>query len=787
MEKINTEINDESITIPESVPVLPLSEVVLFPSLVLPIAVEKEHHIKLIEDALNRDKMIGVFLSEVEEDPEIEEIKKVGTLASIIRMIKVPDGSIRVLVQGLKRIKIKEFLQEEPYFMASIEEVNVISVAEDEIEPLKNKLLNIFKQMVEYSPYLPEEIETVALNIENNENLVDFIAGNVRFSADQSQMLLEIRDVEERYNKLIDLLSDELDRMRVKGEISGKVKKEISETQRKAILREQLKAIKEELGEEDTVSIHVKEYEKKIEESNMSEEAEEAAREELKRLEIVPPQAAEYNVIRNYLDWLCELPWDKRTEDNDDINQAVEILDEDHHDLEDVKERIIEFLSVRKLKKDAKGPILCFVGPPGVGKTSLGQSIARALNRKFIRTSLGGIRDEAEIRGHRRTYVGALPGRIIQSLKRVGTRNPVFMLDEIDKVGKDFRGDPASALLEVLDPEQNNEFRDNFLDVSFDLSSIMFITTANVTETIPPALQDRMEVIRIPGYTVEDKFKIASGFLVPRRVEEAGLQDGNITFTDRALKMIIQNYTREAGVRNLEREIGKVCRKVATEIAKGKEDGKFRITVEKLEDYLGPRKFRTEEKEETPSVGVATGLAWTADGGKIHFVEATTMKGKGKLILTGQLGDVLQESAKAALSYIRSNADMFGIEADYFKNRDIHIHIPEGAIPKDGPSAGITLTVALISLFVEKPVSPDYAMTGEITLRGKVLPIGGVKEKVLAAKRAGIKNVILPSDNEKDLSEIQENQKKGIKFLFVDRIEEASEKVIENLKLKEKE
>ncbi|MEO0293099.1 MAG: endopeptidase La [candidate division WOR-3 bacterium] len=771
--------------VPTVLPILPLRKVVLFPTMVLPIAVEKEHYIKLIEDALNKDKLIGVFLSKVLENPTPNDIEEYGTMASIIRMIKVPDGSIRVLAQGLRRIKIKDIVQEKPYISARVEKVEEKPVNEEEIEPIKNRLLNIFKEFVEYSPYLPEEIVTVALNIEDTSNLVDFISGNLKIDISARQDLLETLDVKERCEKLIKILSETLARAKIQGEISGRVQKELTESQRKAILREQLKEIKKELGEEDPLAVQIKEYKERIKKAKMTKEAEETALSELNRLEMVPPHSPEYNVIRNYLDWLCDLPWQKKTKDNTDIKKAEKILDEDHHNLQDVKERIIEFLSVRKLKKDTKGPIICLVGPPGVGKTSIGQSIARAMGRKFTRLSLGGVHDEAEIRGHRRTYIGALPGRIIQHLKRLKTKNPIFMLDEIDKIGKDFRGDPASALLEVLDPEQNTNFRDNFLEVAFDLSSVMFITTANITDTIPPPLLDRMEIIRMPGYTAFDKFKIATKYLIPRMIKENGLKKKQIEFTEEAIKKIINNYTREAGVRNLEREIGKVCRKVARKVAKG-EGTFFKITEDSLEEYLGPIKFRGEEKEKEPSIGVATGLAWTPAGGTIHFVEATIMDGKGELILTGQLGDVLKESARAALSYIKSNASLFNIDYNKFVNKDIHIHIPEGAIPKDGPSAGITLTVALISLFTEKPVSPDYGMTGEITLRGRVLPIGGVKEKVLAAKMAGIKNIILPKDNEKDLVEIPEEYKEGLSFHFVERIEEAVELAIIGLKIEKK-
>jgi ATP-dependent Lon protease len=777
-------LEDTEYQVPPTLPILPLKKIVLFPAMVLPIAVEKEHHIKLIEDALNKDKLMGVFLSKVPEDPSPSEIEKYGTMGAIIRMIKVPDGSIRVLAQGLNRIRIQKIIQEEPYISAIVEKVEDKPVGEEEIEPVKNKLLNIFKEFVNYSPYLPDEITTVALNIDNTSNLADFISGNLKIDLRARQELLKTRDVKERYEKLIELLSGDLARAKVQGEITGKVQKELTEVQRKAILREQLKEIKKELGEEDAVAIQIKEYKERIKEAKMSEEAEETAKGELERLEMIPPHSPEYNVIRNYLDWLCDLPWQKKTTDNMDIREAEKILNEDHHNLQDVKERIIEFLSVRKLKKDAKGPIICLVGPPGVGKTSIGQSIARALGRKFTRLSLGGVHDEAEIRGHRRTYIGALPGRIIQHLKRLKTKNPIFMLDEVDKIGKDFRGDPASALLEVLDPEQNNTFRDNFLEVAFDLSSIMFITTANITDTIPAPLLDRMEVIRMPGYTAPDKFKIATKYLVPRRIKENGLNKKQIKFTDAAIKKIINNYTREAGVRNLEREIGKVCRKIARKIAK--EEGKtFKIDEKTLEDYLGPIRFRGEAKENKPSVGVATGLAWTAAGGTIMFVEATIMEGKGDITLTGQLGDVMKESARAAFSYIKANASKLSIDANKFKNKDIHIHIPEGAIPKDGPSAGITLSVALISTITEKSVSPDFGMTGEITLRGKILPIGGVKEKVLAAKMAGLKKVILPKDNEKDLVDIPDEYKKGLDFHFINRIEEAIKLAIPSLKLKE--
>ncbi len=781
----NAHIEELEHEVPETLPILPLRKIVLFPAMVLPIAVEKEHHIRLIEDALNKDKLMGVFLSKVPENPTASDIEEYGTMGSIIRMIKVPDGSIRVLAQGLKRIKIQSIIQEEPYISAKIEKVEDAPVSEEEIEPVKNKLLNIFKEFVDYSPYLPDEITTVALNIDNASNLADFISGNLKIDLRARQELLQIRDVKQRYEKLINLLSDDLARARVQGEITGKVQKELTDIQRKAILREQLKEIKKELGEEDAIAIQIKEYKERIKKAKMSKEAAETATSELERLEMIPAHSPEFNVIRNYLDWLCDLPWNKKSKDNMDIKKAERILNEDHHDLQDVKERIIEFLSVRKLKKDAKGPIICLVGPPGVGKTSIGQSIARALGRNFTRLSLGGVHDEAEIRGHRRTYIGALPGRIIQHLKRMKTKNPIFMLDEVDKIGKDFRGDPASALLEVLDPEQNSTFRDNFLEVAFDLSSIMFITTANITDTIPPPLLDRMEIIRMPGYTAPDKFKIANQYLVPRRIKENGLNKKQIQFTDGAINKIINNYTREAGVRNLEREIGKVCRKIAKKVAKN-EGKKFKIDEKALEDYLGPIRFREKQKEDVASIGVATGLAWTPAGGIIHFVEATLMPGKETLTLTGQLGEVLQESAKAALSYIKSNASTFNIKPDKFTNKDIHIHIPEGAIPKDGPSAGITLSVALISILSEKPVSPDYAMTGEITLRGKVLPIGGVKEKVLAAKMAGINNIILPQDNQKDLTDIHEEYKKGLKFHFVSKIIDAIKLTIPSLKIQEK-
>ena len=766
-------LEKEEINIPSRIPVLPLRDAVAFPHILNPMAITLPRNIKLVDDALNSDKIIGLVLQKGEEEfPSPENLYRVGTAGVIFRMFRLPDGSLRILVKGLERFRIKEFVSNDPYYVAEIEILKEFVKKDLELEALAKDIVKVYQELVNLSPYLPEELSAVVMNIEDPARLADFIATNTKMETEQRQEILETLDVKERLKKILAILTKELDVLKLGEELRNKIKNEMEKAQREYLLREQLKAIKKELGEEDEREAEFKELSERIEKAGMPDEVKKVALKELDRMKMMPPQAAEYTVIRTYLDWLIELPWSKETEDNLDIKRAKRILDADHYDLEDVKERILEFLAVRKLKKDSKGPILCFVGPPGVGKTSLGRSIARALGRKFIRISLGGVKDEAEIRGHRRTYVGALPGRIIQSIRRAGSKNPVFMLDEVDKIGMDFRGDPASALLEVLDPEQNNTFMDHYLDVPFDLSRVMFITTANVTHTIPPALLDRMEVISIPGYTVDDKLKIAIKYLLPRQIKENGLSRKDLEITDDAIVHIITRYTREAGVRNLEREIGKIARKVAKRITMG-DKGPFCVDVDDIEKYLGPIRYPKEKRLEKPRIGVATGLAWTPFGGDILFVEATKMKGKRNLILTGQLGDVMQESAQAGLSYIRSNAKKFGIDPNFFDKYDIHIHIPEGAIPKDGPSAGITMCVAMVSVLSEKPVRTDIAMTGEITLRGEVLPVGGIKEKVLAAKMAGIGHVILPEENRKDVKMIPARQRKGMKFHYVENVDQA--------------
>ncbi len=766
-------LEQEKIEIPEKLPILTLRDAVAFPSIFIPIAIKLPQNIKLVDDALNKDKLIGLFLQKgMDEFPDEDSIYRFGIVAKITRMFRLPDGSLRIIVLGFERIKITKIVQSEPYYIASVKPVDEIVEKDMEMDALVMDTTKLYQELSKLSPYLPEELSAVVMNIDDPSKLADFIAAYMKIETEQKQDLLETVNVKERLKKLISILTKELDILKLGEEIRSKIKNEMDKAQKEFFLREQLKAIKKELGEGDEREIEIKELEKKIKKSKMPAEVEKVAMEELGRLRVVPPQAAEYTVIRTYLDWLIDIPWAKETKDNLDIQRAKRILNEDHYDLEDVKDRLLEFLAVRKLKKSVKGPIICFVGPPGVGKTSLGHSIARALGRKFIRISLGGIRDEAEIRGHRRTYVGALPGRIIQSIKRAGTKNPVFMLDEIDKVGADFRGDPSSALLEVLDPEQNDSFMDHYLDVPFDLSHVMFITTANVVDTIPPALKDRMEIIRISGYTVEEKYQIAKKYLIPKQLSENGLKKKDVSITKDAVYTIIIQYTREAGVRNLEREIGKVFRKIAKKLTLG-ETSPFKIETKELSEYLGPPYFEKGKKMKKSEVGVATGLAWTPVGGEVLFVESTKMKGKRNLILTGQMGDVMKESAEAGLSYIRANARSFGIDPDFYDKYDLHIHIPEGAIPKDGPSAGITMMTSLISLLSNKPVSSDVAMTGEITLRGEILPVGGIKEKVLAAKMAGIKNIILPRENRKDLVKIPDRQKKGLKFYFVERVDDA--------------
>ena len=765
---------EEKISVPNEIAILPLRGTVLFPDLILPIMVGRKRSVRLIDEAMDSDRIIGVLTqkrSEV-EDPKESDLYTVGVAALILRMIRELDGSQRVIVQGVSRIKIKEYIQKDPYYKAKIDNIDEAVLQGVEIEALMMNLKNLFQRAVELAPYLTAELGTMVNNIKSPNILADLIASNLNISTAEKQGILETYDVQERLTKVHLYLNKEVQVLELGNKIQSQVKEDIDRTQREYYLREQLKAIKKELGELDDHSAEIKELKERIKKAKMPPDALSAAEKELDRLAKIPPASAEYTVARTYLDWLVELPWSETTGDNLDIHNAQKTLDEDHYDLEKVKKRILEYLAVRKLKADMKGPILCFVGPPGVGKTSLGKSIARTMGRKFIRISLGGVRDEAEIRGHRRTYVGALPGRIIQGIKKAGSNNPVFMLDEVDKIGMDFRGDPSSALLEVLDPEQNYSFSDHYIDVPFDLSKVMFITTANILDTIPPALRDRMEVLELPGYSEDQKMMIAKEFLIRKQIEEHGLTSEFIEFQDSAIQTIISSYTREAGVRNLEREIAAICRGVAKDVAGGSNE-KIIVASDNLNKFLGPVKFFLEVAERTSEPGVATGLAWTPTGGDIIFVEATRMRGEKGLTLTGQLGDVMKESAQAALAYVRSKAKDLGIEEDFFAKNDIHIHVPAGAIPKDGPSAGITMFIALTSLLTNKPVRSDIAMTGEITLRGLVLPVGGIKEKVLAGMRAGIRTIILPKKNEKDLEEIPEHIRKEMNFQFIHRMDEA--------------
>jgi len=763
---------EETQQIPEEIGILPLKNTVMFPYTVVPLSVSEKSSIALVDEAVSGSKIIGcVAMKDPAGDRKPENVYEYGTAALILRMMKLPDETMALLVQSLSKIKVRQYVSTDPFFRARVETFDEPDELSTRGEAVFRNVLSQCQKLISLTPYLPDELQAALINVDSAGRLVYLVASVLKLSIEEKQEMLEIQTVEGKLDKIAELLGRELEILELGGKIKSQVESEMTKSQREYFLREQLKAIQEELGEGDETQAEIKELREKLGVKDLPEEAKKEADRELDRLAKLPPAAAEYHVIRTYLDWIIDLPWNEITEDNLDLERAQKVLDEDHYDLKEIKERIIEYLAVRKRKPDMKGPILCFVGPPGTGKTSLGRSIARALGRKFIRMSLGGVRDEAEIRGHRRTYIGALPGRIIQSIKRAGSANPLFMLDEIDKVGSDFRGDPSSALLEVLDPEQNNTFRDHYLDLSFDLSKVMFITTANVLQTIHPALQDRMEILSLAGYTGEEKLWISKKYLVPRQLDENGLEPGLIKFQDKALRKMSSAYTREAGVRNLERTIGKVCRKVALKISTGKQKS-ARITEKNLHKYLGPERFFSEVAQRTCKPGVATGLAWTAAGGEVLFIEALSMPGGKNLTLTGQLGDVMQESAKAALSYIRARAQDLGIDEDFFSKLDVHLHVPAGAIPKDGPSAGITMATAIASLLSGKPVDNKVAMTGEITLSGLVLPIGGVKEKILAAKRAGIETVILPKKNEQDLSEIEDVVKAGLKFVFAESIDQ---------------
>ncbi len=769
-------------TLPDALPVLPLRDTVSYPDTLSPLGVGQERSIKLVNYVLAANRMLVMVASrEPEEDsPRPDQLYQVGVAGTVTRMLKVPDGTIRILVQGIQRVKLGQFIAEEPYLVARVSEDPDIQVVGEstELAALTRNVQNTFSEIIEQIPYLPEELQMAVANVDEPSPLSYLIASALRLPTEEKQSILEETDVARRLRMLSEILARELEVIQIGSQIQSEVQSSIDKGQREYFLREQLKAIQAELGETDEQAAEVEDLRERIEAAGLPEDVMKAAERELGRLEKLPPAAAEHGVIRTYLEWLVELPWSVRTEDDLDIKHAREVLDEDHYDMEEIKDRILEYLAVRKLNPESPGPILCFVGPPGVGKTSLGKSIARTLGREFERISVGGVRDEAEIRGHRRTYIGAMPGTIIRALRDAGTGNPVFMIDEIDKMGSDFRGDPSSAMLEVLDPAQNDTFRDHYLDVPVDLSDVMFIATANVLDTIPGPLLDRMEVINLAGYTTDEKLHIARKYLVPRQIKENGLKPSQIDFTDPGLTAIITEYTREAGVRNLEREIGSVCRKVARQIAeKGGKARKVTISGKKARELLGRQRVFSETRRRTRVPGVATGLAWTPTGGDVLFIEATSMPGSGRLSITGQLGDVMKESAQAALSYVRANAAEVApdVPEGWFAENDIHIHVPAGAVPKDGPSAGVAMTVALVSLITGRPARNDVAMTGEVTLTGQVLPIGGVKEKTLAAQRAGIKTVILPARNEGEVEEIPAHEREGVEFAYVNEVGEALE------------
>ncbi|NOZ05370.1 MAG: endopeptidase La [Chloroflexi bacterium] len=816
-----TQSDPDGMVIPHELPILPLRNTVVFPLTVLPLSAEQARSIRLVDDAVIGDRIIGLVAM---KDPTVEQpgpsdVYQIGTAALIHRLLKTPDGSVRLIIQGMERFAIEQWISETPYLRASLHLRPDIVEESVEVEALVRNLTDLFRRLIALVPHLPDELMMAAMNADDPRHLAYLIATSIRMDIPDAQEILEADYIGAKLRKLTTILNKELEVLELGRKIQTEAQSEMEKMQREYFLREQLKAIQKELGEGDEGAQVTQEYREKIDAAGMTAEAKKEALRELGRMEKMPPQAAEYSVIKTYLDWLTDLPWQVSTDDNLDIPHAQKVLDEDHYDLEEIKERIIEYLAVRKLRLEraeepeeeiepgngqevtedsavapepveeqpqedlplalqdpiAEGAILCFVGPPGTGKTSLGRSIARAMGRKFTRMSLGGMRDEAEIRGHRRTYIGAMPGRIVQAVKRAGTRNPVFMLDEVDKIGTDWRGDPSSALLEVLDPQQNNAFRDHYLDVDFDLSQVMFITTANLLSPIPAPLRDRMEILELDGYTEGEKVKIAEGYLVPRQMRATTLREDEIQFTPDGLRAIIRDFTREAGVRNLEREIGSVCRKVATKIAAGTVTEPVIVDADIVLEYLGKPKFYLEVPERTSRPGVATGLAVTAVGGDILFVEATKMPGKGGLTLTGQLGEVMRESAKIAQSYVRASASRQNIPDDVFENTDIHLHVPAGAIPKDGPSAGVTMVTALTSLLTRRPVRPNVGMTGEITLRGQVLPVGGIKQKMLAAHRAELTTVILPKRNEKDLDDLPDEVRDDMHFELVERIEQALE------------
>jgi ATP-dependent Lon protease len=790
---------ENEVPIPEEIPILPLRGVVVYPLTVVPLTIGQPRSIRLVDDVVSGDRLIGMIAARNPEleNPGPDDLFNVGAVTTIQRLFRAPDGTIRLLIQGSARFKIVAYTQTEPYLKARIELIPENVESGLEIDALARNARDQFEHIAEMIPSIPRELITSISALEDPTTTVYTIANYQRMELSEAQSLLEIDSVTEKLHRLVNILTREGEVLELGQKIQNEARTEIEKMQREYFLREQLKAIQRELGESDEQSADAEEFRKKIDSAGMPEEAEKQSRRELDRLSRLPTAAAEYGVIRTYLDWLVTMPWSKSTEDNLEIVHAREILDQDHYGLKDVKERIIEFLAVRKLRqeraeefkenvaedmirREREGVILCFIGPPGVGKTSLGQSIARAMGRKFVRISLGGVRDEAEIRGHRRTYIGAMPGRILQALRRIETRNPVFMLDEVDKLSYDFHGDPASALLEVLDPEQNSDFRDHYLEVPFDLSQVMFITTANSLETIPAPLLDRMEIIQLAGYTDKEKQEIAKNYLIPRQLRENGLRKDEITFSTEAIQTIIRSYTREAGVRNLEREISSVCRKVVTQISEGK-NGRKPLTPEDIAQFLGKPHFYGSEEAmlRTAVPGVATGLAWTPVGGEVLFIEATRMPGSKGFQITGSVGNVMQESAKAALSFVRSRSQSLGLEDDFFEKSDLHMHIPAGATPKDGPSAGVTMATALVSLLSGRQVHPELGMTGEITLRGLVMPVGGIKEKVLAAHRAGLKTIILPKRNEVDLEDLPEDVRKSIHFVLVETVDEVLQAALE--------
>lgn len=786
---------------PDILPILPLRGVVVYPNTAVPLTVGQPRSIKLVDDVVAADKLVGLVaaLNPEQESPGPNELYRVGTIATVHRLLRAPDGTVRLLVQGMERFRLGEFVQEEPYLKARVHLAPEMNEENIETDALARNARDQFQQITQMIPSFPEELVSSIVSLEDPLQTVYTIANFQRMELKDAQEILELDSVYEKLKRLIGLLVREAEVLQIGQKIQNEARGEIEKVQREYYLREQMKAIQRELGEKDEQGQEVEEFRKKIEEAKMPEEAEKQAKRELDRLSRLPTAAAEYGIIRTYLDTLVSLPWSISTEDDLDIAHAREVLNTDHYGLEDVKDRILEFLAIRKLRIDRKdekkkestdfirrereGVILCFVGPPGVGKTSLGQSIARAMGRKFVRASLGGVRDEAEIRGHRRTYIGAMPGRILQSLRRINSRNPIFMLDEVDKLTTDFHGDPASALLEVLDPEQNSEFRDNYLEVAYDLSQVFFIATANTLEYIPGPLRDRMEIIYLSGYTENEKVAIARGYLIPRQIRENSLRENEVKFTDDALKMIIRQYTRESGVRNLERKIGSICRKVGTKIAEGK-GGRFTITPKLVQEYLDhPIYLGPEELNKRISIpGVVPGLAWTSFGGEVLFIETTAMPGGRGFQVTGSVGNVMQESARAALSYVRSRADSLGIENDFFEKRDIHMHIPSGAQPKDGPSAGVTMAASIVSLSTGRKIKPQVGMTGEITLRGQVLPIGGVKEKVLAAHRNALTTIILPKQNEQDIDDVPDEIRKSMKFVFAETVDDVINAALEKTK-----